>query len=84
MKVLVVGIGRTNVKILASGQTEPRKFPSGPTMTPRQMVSSVKKLARDTRYGTIIHRVVFMRCRMLPWRMKDCSEESKHDEGSLR
>jgi len=40
MKVLVIDIGGTSVKILASGQTEPRKFPSGPTMTPSQMVSA--------------------------------------------
>ena len=34
MKVLVIDIGGTNVKILATGQTEARRFPSGPTMTP--------------------------------------------------
>ena len=53
MKVLVIDIGGTNVKILASGQTEPRKFPSGPTMTPRQMVSGVKKLAGDWKYDVV-------------------------------
>ena len=45
MKVLAVDIGGTNVKILATGQTESRKFPSGPTLTPRKMVAEVKKLA---------------------------------------
>ena len=30
MNVLAVDVGGTNVKILATGQTEPRKFPSGP------------------------------------------------------
>ena len=30
MNVLVIDIGGTSVKILATGQTEPRKFPSGP------------------------------------------------------
>ena len=39
MNILVVDIGGTNVKILASGQVEPRKFASGPKMTPQQMVS---------------------------------------------
>ena len=29
MKVLVIDIGGTNVKILATGQEKPRKFPSG-------------------------------------------------------
>ena len=43
MNVLVVDIGGTNVKILATGQAEPRKFPSGPKMTPQQMVSGVKE-----------------------------------------
>ena len=43
--VLVVDVGGTSVKILASGQQERRSFPSGPTLTPRRMVSEVKKLA---------------------------------------
>lgn len=53
MKVLAVDIGGTNVKILASGQTEPRKFPSGPTLTPRRMVAAVKKLAGDWEYDVV-------------------------------
>jgi polyphosphate glucokinase len=51
--VLVVDVGGTSVKILATGQTEHRSFPSGPKMTPRQMVSGVKKLARDWSYDVI-------------------------------
>jgi polyphosphate glucokinase len=53
MNVLVVDIGGTNVKILATGQAEPRKFPSGPTLTPKRMVAGVKKLAADWRYDAI-------------------------------
>jgi polyphosphate glucokinase len=53
MNVLVVDIGGTNVKILASGQSEPRKFPSGPEMTPKQMVSGVKQLAREWKYDAV-------------------------------
>lgn len=53
MKVLVIDIGGTSVKILASGQTEPRKFPSGPTMTPTQMVSRVKELAHEWEYDVV-------------------------------
>ena len=34
MQVLVVDVGGTHVKILATGQKEPRKFLSGPTLTP--------------------------------------------------
>ena len=37
-KVLVVDIGGTNVKLLATGQKEPRKYPSGPGMTAQKMV----------------------------------------------
>jgi predicted NBD/HSP70 family sugar kinase len=53
MKVLVVDIGGTNVKILATGQTERRRFPSGPTLTPRRMVAGVKKLAADWQYDAV-------------------------------
>jgi polyphosphate glucokinase len=53
MKILVVDVGGTNVKILASGQTDPRKLPSGLTMTPRKMVSGVKELAGDWKYDVV-------------------------------
>ena len=53
MNVLVVDIGGTNVKILATGQAEPRKFPSGPTLTPKRMVAGVKKLAADWKYDVV-------------------------------
>jgi polyphosphate glucokinase len=43
--VLVVDVGGTSIKILASGQKEHRSFPSGPTMTPKRMVAEVKTLA---------------------------------------
>jgi polyphosphate glucokinase len=53
MNVLVVDVGGTNVKVLATGQKEPRKFPSGPKMTPKQMVSGVKKIASDWKYDVV-------------------------------
>jgi polyphosphate glucokinase len=53
MNVLVVDIGGTNVKILATGQKERRKFPSGTTLTPKQMVSEVKTLAGDWKYDVV-------------------------------
>ncbi|HYP36816.1 MAG TPA: ROK family protein, partial [Stellaceae bacterium] len=52
-QVLVVDVGGTSVKILATGQNEERSFRSGPTLTPRQMVSGVKKLARDWTYDVV-------------------------------
>ena len=51
--ILVVDIGGTNVKILASGQKERRRFPSGPTLTPRRMVAGVRKLAGDWKYDAV-------------------------------
>jgi hypothetical protein len=52
-KILVIDVGGTSVKILATGQNERRSFPSGPTLTPRRMVSGVKKLAGDWRYDVV-------------------------------
>ena len=53
MNVLVIDIGGTNVKILATGQAEPRRFESGSTLTPGRMVAKVKKLARDWQYDAV-------------------------------
>jgi polyphosphate glucokinase len=52
-KVLVIDVGGTSVKILASGQTEVRSFRSGPTLTPRRMVAGVKKLAAEWPYEMV-------------------------------
>ena len=51
--VLVVDVGGSSVKILATGQTEARSFRSGPTLTPKRMVSGVKKLAVDWKYDVV-------------------------------
>ncbi len=51
--VLVVDVGGTSVKILASGQTEVRSFQSGPTLTPARMVAGVKKLTADWAYEVV-------------------------------
>jgi polyphosphate glucokinase len=53
VKVLAVDIGGTNVKILATGQTEPRRIPSGPLLTPRRMITAVKRLAADWKYDVV-------------------------------
>src|SRR5262245_48282393 len=53
MNVLAIDIGGTNVKMLASGQTEPRKFPSGPTMTPADMVAGVTEATADWTFEAI-------------------------------
>ena len=46
MNVLVIDIGGSNVKILATGQKEPRTFPSGPTLTPKRMVARSQEARR--------------------------------------
>jgi polyphosphate glucokinase len=53
VKVLVIDIGGSHVKILATGQPESRKLVSGPTLTPRQMAAGVKQLARGWQYDVI-------------------------------
>ena len=52
-RVLVVDVGGTSVKILATGQKNPRKFSSGPALTPHEMVVGVKKLAADWAYDVV-------------------------------
>jgi polyphosphate glucokinase len=53
MNVLVVDVGGTNVKILATGQKEARKFPSGAGLTPERMVAGVKATARGWTYDRV-------------------------------
>ena len=53
MNVLVVDVGGTHVKILATGQKQSREFPSGSTLTAKQMVAGVKKLAEDWKYNAV-------------------------------
>jgi polyphosphate glucokinase len=52
-KILVVDVGGTHVKMLATGQSEPRKFMSGPEMTAGKMVNLVKAATRDWLYERI-------------------------------
>ncbi|HQR44420.1 MAG TPA: ROK family protein [Thermoanaerobaculia bacterium] len=52
-KVLAIDIGGTSVKILATGQQERRKFPSGTELTPQKMVEGVKGLAKDWSYDVV-------------------------------
>lgn len=53
MRILVIDIGGTHVKILATGQVERREFESGPALTVRQMVASVKRLAKGWNYDVV-------------------------------
>jgi polyphosphate glucokinase len=51
--VLVIDIGGTGVKVLATGESEPRKFPSGPGMTPELMVAGVQTLIGASKYDVV-------------------------------
>ena len=46
MKVLVIDIGGTHIKILGTGQKEHREFKSGSEMTPAMMVAGVMRLEK--------------------------------------
>ena len=51
--ILVVDVGGTKIKLLVTGQTEPRKAPSGKSFTPSKLVETVRELARDWEYEAI-------------------------------
>jgi predicted NBD/HSP70 family sugar kinase len=59
----VLDVGGTNIKVLATGQKEPVKIPSGPKMTPKQMVKDVRAATSGWKYdgvsmgypGPVIH-----------------------------
>jgi polyphosphate glucokinase len=53
MNVLVVDVGGTHVKVLVSGQTDPRKFESGATLAPKPMVLAVQKIAAGWSYDVV-------------------------------
>ena len=52
-KVLVIDIGGTHVKILATGRRTPVEIDSGLDMTPRRMVAALKKAAAGWQYSKI-------------------------------
>ena len=52
-RVLAIDIGGTHVKILVTGQKEKRSADSGATMSPRRMVTAVKKLAQGWPYDVV-------------------------------
>lgn len=51
--VLVIDVGGTHVKILATGKRTPRKISSGPNMTAQDMVEGVRELAADWSYDAV-------------------------------
>jgi polyphosphate glucokinase len=53
MKVLVIDIGGTNVKFVATGQKIACRFPSGPELTPRRMVAGIKRQTAKWKYDVV-------------------------------
>jgi len=51
--ILAIDVGGSRVKILASGQTEPRRRPAGPNMTPQDMVAAVQEMADGWEYEAV-------------------------------
>lgn len=52
-RILVIDVGGTHVKVLATGQRTARKTVSGPTTTPTKMVQDVKAMTKDWQYDVI-------------------------------
>jgi len=53
VKILVIDIGGTHVKVLTTGQRTKREFASGPGLTPKRMVTKVRTLVADWKYDAI-------------------------------
>ena len=53
MKILMIDVGGTNVKMMASGHEGYRKFPSGRTLTAAKMVKGVLEATADWQYEAI-------------------------------
>src|SRR5262249_39695517 len=53
MKILAIDVGGTHVKVLATGRRVPIKIASGLRMTPRRMVTAVKRLTEGWSYDVV-------------------------------
>lgn len=53
MRVLVIDVGGSNVKMRLSGRRQVRKFSSGPELTAAQMVSEVLRATKGWRYRAV-------------------------------
>jgi polyphosphate glucokinase len=51
--ILVIDVGGTNIKVLATGRKEPVKIPSGPNMTAKKMVREVRDVTKDWNYSVV-------------------------------
>ena len=53
MRILVIDIGGTHVKVLATGHRKLVEIPSGPKMTPAKMVAAVRVATSSWKYDAI-------------------------------
>jgi polyphosphate glucokinase len=53
MRVLVIDVGGTNVKVLATGRNQTLKIPSGPDMSAGEMAAAVKKAVAGWKYDAV-------------------------------
>ena len=52
-RILVLDVGGSHVKLRVGPHGNPRKFVSGPKMTPRQMVKGVRELVKPEEYDAV-------------------------------
>jgi polyphosphate glucokinase len=52
-KILVIDVGGTHIKLLATGETEKREFASGPKFRATDMARQVKETVKDWSYDVI-------------------------------
>jgi polyphosphate glucokinase len=53
MPILVIDVGGTHIKLLATGRKEPIKIPSGPGMTANRMVKVVRNAVAGWKYAAV-------------------------------
>ncbi len=53
MKILVLDVGGTHVKVLATGHRRRVEFPSGPSMTPAKMIAAVRSATAGWKYDAV-------------------------------
>src|SRR5512143_3737138 len=53
MEILAIDVGGQHVKVLTTGQTEPRKMESGRALTAAGMVDGVKRMTADWSYAFV-------------------------------
>ena len=53
MRILVIDVGGTHVKVLATGHKKRVEIPSGPKMTPAKMVAAVRAATVDWKYDAV-------------------------------